>query len=236
VKSAKKKAPRPRKLRNLPGSPALTQAEPQNERDLKFCERWLVHHDPMRAYTEAGFSTSNHSAPKLARRKVERFRRYLQGRLPKIEKLVAKQISYERTDILAGIARIANANALDYVEPYEVIDEATGLLVTKYRMKALTQLTRDQAAAVDTVTYCALTGAITYTLPSAKTRLSAFTTLGEQAAGFSRKDETHNHLHLHDVPLEKLRHIKGLLIDMVGPNAARQVFGMEYDGAPESAE
>ncbi len=216
------------KTRNLPPTRKVQEgATPKNEMDLKFCERWLVHHDHVRAYREAGHSDSNNHT--RSARKLQRFRRYLDARLPKVEAIVSRDIAYERKDILEGIARIAYANALDYVTPCVNIDEK-GNATPGFRMKTILELTREEAAAVDQVSYDHVTGKISYSLPAAKTRLSAFTVLGEQAAGFSKKDnETHNHLHLHDLDMEKLRHVKGLLIDLVGTEAARQVFGMHDD-------
>ena len=217
------------KTKNIRAKRDTRPAQPKSESDMKFCERWLVHHDHNRAYLEAGLGGSGDDTNR-AKAKVQRFSRYLQSRIPAVEKIVAKEIAYERKDILAGIARIANANALDYLAPYQIIDPASGVLVNQYRMKRVHELTRDQAAAIDSITYDAVTGAITYTLPTAKTRLAALATLGEQAAGFSKNDgATHQHLHLHNVDINKLRQAKGILIDMVGPNAARQIFGMHVD-------
>jgi len=218
----------------IPAKRKTAPTLPKSERDTKFCERWLVHRDHIKAFKEAGYSGKHNDVSRQALDKLTKFRAYLERQVPKVEAVVAKRIGYERADILEGIARIANANALDYIQEYEVIDAKTGAVTTAYRMKPIQELTRDQAAALDTVSYHAESGTMTYSLPAAKTRLSAFTTLGEQAAGFSKKDEVHNHLHLDNVPLEKLRHIKGLLIEMVGPNAARQVFGMHDE--PEISE
>ena len=97
----------------------------------------------------------------------------------------------------------------------------------EWRLKPLNMLTRDQASAIDSVFWDPDSGRIGYTLPAAKTRLAALTTLGEQAAGFKKKDEVHNHLHLgQDVPLEKIRQLKQLFIDAMGPQATRELLGM----------
>jgi hypothetical protein len=222
------------KTRGLPGKPPENQIEPKTEMDMKFCERWLVHRSHVQAYREAGFSDSaNHTR---SARKLLRFRRYLESRIPKIEQQVSQKIAYERTDILEGIARIAHANALDYIVP--CTDICDGVAVQSARIKTIFELTRAEAAAIDTVTCDAVSGKISYTLPSAKTRLAAFTTLGEQAAGFSKKESaTHNHLHL-DVAPEKMERIKAMLLEAAGvdgPRVARQIFGMEPIETPEPA-
>lgn len=212
------------RTRNIPRKPDVRPAHPVSVREKAFCDRWLVHHDAKKAFLEAGYAKSGKSRHIVM---LAKFRRYLEGRLPVVEKELAKTIAYERTDILAGIARIANANAQDYVEVFDTIDTTTGDVVKNYRLKSIQELTRDQASAIDSVSQCPLTGKITYTLPDARTRLAAFTTLGEQAAGFSQKNTTHNHLHLANIPLEQLRHVKGLLMDMAGPDVSRQIFGVE---------
>jgi hypothetical protein len=53
------------------------------------------------------------------------------------------------------------------------------------------------------------------------------TTLGEQEAVFNKNDVVHNHLHLgENIPLEKIRALKQLFIDAMGPQATRELLGM----------
>lgn len=188
---------------------------PTDPRDLKFCERWLIHHDPVKAYQEAGFFGRGGAVARAAR-KLAMFHAYLERLQPKVDTQVAKKISYERTDILRSIALIANSNALDYIK----------VVAGKFEMKPISELTRDQAAALDRVVLDPETGRMGYSLPAAKTRLAALTALGEQAAGFKKPDTVHNHLHLTDIPLDKVRHLKQMLIEAVGQDQARLVFGM----------
>jgi hypothetical protein len=208
-------APRRRATSNLRRKPSTRGIEPKTARDKAFCERWLTHRDPHQAWREAGFAVR--SDRELPLRKLSRFKPYLERLQPKVELQVAKKISLERQDILAAIATIGNANVLDYI--VQVGDE--------WRLKPLHDLTRAQASAIDNVFWDAEAGRLGYSLPSAKTRLSALTTLGEQAADFKQKDVVHNHLHLGEgVPLEKIRELKQLFIDAMGPKATRELLGM----------
>lgn len=207
--------PRRVATKNLRRKRSTRLMEPKTARDKKFCERWLVHHDTHLAWREAGFAVRSDKELPLIR--LARLRPYIERLQPNVERQVAKKISVERQDILAAIATIGNANVLDYI--VQVGDE--------WRLKPLHDLTRDQASAIDNVFWDAEQGRLGYSLPAAKTRLAALTTLGEQAAGFKKKDEVHNHLHLgRDVPLEKIRQLKQLFIDAMGPQATRELLRM----------
>ncbi len=219
---AKVKKPRPRAKR---GHGKKQAGWPTNERDKKFCERWLVHHDHQKAVAEAGFANKNHR--EVGVQKLQRFRPYLERMLPKVELEVAKKIAIERGDILEAIARIGAANPQDYIKPFSVINAETQMLEQGWTMKLLHELTRDQAAALDTVFYSPTLGGMGYTLPTARTRLSALSTLGEQAAGFTKKPDStiHQHLHFHTIPLEKIRAAKQMFLQLVSQEEARAVFG-----------
>jgi hypothetical protein len=216
--------------RNLTGKRSRATHEPKTERDMKFCAQWLIHHDHNRAFREAGFRVHT-NASSLALRKMDVFRHYLERMQPKVEFQVAKKIAYERQDILAAIANIGYANALDYITEDFVMNPATKVMERHWRLKPLHALTRDQAGAIDTIFWDEGQGRVGYTLPLAKTRLSALSTLGEQAANFKVKDRvTHNHLHLgENVPLEKVRHLKQLFIEALGPVATRELLGMNEE-------
>jgi hypothetical protein len=190
---------------------SVAPAEPMRERDVLFCKAYVKSGDHNKAWVEAGFTKLSNSSF-YALRKVQKFRGYIDRLSAKVEVHVAKKISYERTDILAGIAAIGYCNALDYVK---VVDGQLAL-------KPMTELTREQAAAIDSLSYDGTT--VTYTLPRAKTRLSALTTLGEQAANFKKPAATHNHLHV-DVPLEKLRELKAQFAAALGPQVTREILG-----------
>lgn len=217
---------RSKKTRNVPKKPSRATHEPKNERDLKFCERWLVHHDHNRSWRESGFKVHTNSSSQ-ALRKLAIFRRYLERMQPKVELQVAKKIAYDRQDILAAIANIGYANALDYIEEEGVVNPETKVMERHWRLKPLYRLTREQAAAIDEVFWNEAAGTVGYSLPKAKTRLSALTTLGEQAANFKKSDVVHNHLHLGEhVPLEKIRQLKQMFIEAMGPQVTRELLGM----------
>lgn len=223
----KKAAPQPRTaFKNLARhrAPSLKPREPSTDRDKKFCERWLVHHDHNKAYLEAGFVPTRSGG---GLKKLAQYRKYLERNLPRVEIQVAKQIAYERVDILAAIANVGYANVLDYIEPFETVDPETQMLHQHWTLKPLHKLTREQAAAIDEVHYDSVTGRLGYTLPSAKTRLSALTTLGEQAANFKKKGgDIHAHLHLgENIPMEEILAAKAMLAKLVGPEVVREVLG-----------
>lgn len=210
--------PRGVATKNLRRKRSTRPMDPKTARDKKFCDRWLVHHDTHLAWREAGFAVR--SDKELPLIKLARFRPYLERLQPKVELQVAQKISLERQDILAAIAIIGNANALDYI--VQVGDT--------WCLKPINLLTREQASAIDNVFWDAESGRIGYSLPAAKTRLAALTTLGEQAADFKKKDVVHNHLHLGEgVPLEKIRQLKQLFIDAMGPQATRELLGMSEE-------
>jgi hypothetical protein len=221
---------RPVKTRNIRAKPRTRIQEPANERDKKFCERWLVHHDHNKAMDEAGFAASNknHAA---GLQKLMKFRKYLERMQPKVELAVSKKLGYERADILEAIAAIANCNPLDYLKETTLINPTTQMAEQHMVLKPLHELSRAQASAVDSVFFDMTSGRIGYSLPKAKTRLSALTTLGEQAANFKKKDgQVHTHFHLgDDIPLEKIRAVKQMFIDLMGPRITREVLGFNEE-------
>ena len=192
---------------------------------MTFCNRWLTHRDHVKAFKEAGFHDGGRSGDAL--KMLHKYRQYLERRQPKIEIEVAKRIAYERADILAAISNIGNANALDYIEPYNVVNPETQIVEQRMQLKALDRLTREQAAAVESVTWDKEAGVLTYQLPSVQTKLKALTTLGEQAANFKLKGASiHNHLHLGDsIPMEEILAAKAMLVNLVGPEASREILG-----------
>ena len=225
----RKQVKRTRGTRNVRRHSVTQVREPKNEQDKLFCERWLVHHDHQKAYIEAGWSEKGGDKHTRALNKLKTFRRYLERMQPKVELVVAKKIAYERADILEAIARVGYANALDYIEEYTFINAETQIAEQRWQLKPIQNLTRDQAAALDSI-QSNLDGTITYTLPKAKTRLSALTTLGEQAANFKKAGTTHNHLHLGEhVPLDKIRQLKQMFIEAMGPQATRELLGMNEE-------
>jgi hypothetical protein len=204
--------------------------EPKNERDTTFCERWLVHHDHARAYRECGF-TVNRAFNRCAIAKLAKFRPYLDRVGAKVETQIAKRIAYERGDILGAMAAIGFANAQDYMHEAEFTDPTTQMKEKRYILKPLELLTREQASAIDEVFYDAEHGRIGYTLPVAKTRMTALAVLGENTQALKPKDPkvVHNHLHLEGISNEKLEQAERMFIELVGPQVSREILGLTED-------
>ena len=212
------------KTKGLKPKPSRRPRNPSNERDKLFCERWLVHHDHRKAAEESGFSKTNLSETGLT--KLAQFRQYLERLRPKVELQTAKKISYERADILDAIAAIGLCNAQDYIKPFTVVNAETQMAETHFGLKPLEELTRAQASAIDSMYYDAQLGRLGYELPKAKTRLTALNTLGEQNSGWKRPaGATHNHLHLENLPLDKVLAVKRMFVNLIGVPAAREILG-----------
>jgi hypothetical protein len=219
------------KTKGLRAKLSTRPRHPANARDKLFCERWLVHHDHCKAATEAGYSQTNRSDAGL--RKLAQFRHYLERLLPKVELQAAKKLSYERADVLDAIAAIGLCNAQDYIKAFQVVNPVTQMLETHYGLKPLQELTRTQASAIESMFYDAQAGRLGYELPKAKTRLTALNTLGEQNANWKRPaGVTHNHLHMANLPIEKVQAVKKMFINLIGVQAAREILGYVEEETP----
>jgi hypothetical protein len=223
--------PRALKTRGLKAKPSRRPRNPSNSRDKAFCERWLVHHDHGKAAAEAGFSETNKSEAGL--RKLAQFRHYLERMRPKVELQVAKKLSYERADILDAIAAIGLCNAQDYIKEFTVVNPVTQMVEMRFGLKPLEELTRAQASAIDSMFYDTEHGRLGYNLPKAKTRLTALNTLGEQQANWKRPaGATHNHLHLENLPMDKVLAVKKMFVNLIGVPAAREILGYVDEETP----
>ena len=220
--------------RHQQSTPNISPMEPKSERDLKFCERWLVHRDHQRAWGEAGFSVKSRNHSVYANIKFQRLEAYLRRRLPKVEVIAEVRLGYERADILSDIAAIGRCNALDYIKEVDRVDDETGAVTRIKVLKDVSELTRAQAAGIDEVVFNSKLGIIGYTLAPALTRLKALTTLGEQTAGFATKDETkHQHVHFHAIDLEKVRELKAQLRAIAPPEMVRDLYGRSEEEAAQ---
>ena len=159
---------------------------------------------------------------------------YLRRRLPKVEVIAEVRLGYERADILSDIAAIGRCNALDYIKEVDRVDDETGAVTRIKVLKDVSELTRAQAAGIDEVVFNSKLGIIGYTLAPALTRLKALTTLGEQTAGFAKKDETkHQHVHFHAIDLEKVRELKAQLRAIAPPEMVRDIYGRSEEEAAQ---
>jgi hypothetical protein len=227
---AKKAGVKPKRVREkYPRSRSLRQkvagfAEPKNERDLKFCERYLVHRSQMRAYREAGFSEN--SAGSAAHEKYKQFAAYLDGKLRAIDAIVVTKISYERADLLDAMAAIALANPQDYLEQYTIINEK-GESEHRIGMKDLRSLPRNMAAAIEEFHCDPATGRITYRMPSIESKTKMLKILAENTGAIKKDVTEHRHLHLHlkGIPTATLEQAEAQLIRTLGPEKVRLLLG-----------
>lgn len=220
--------------------PALALAEgqrmPKGERELKFCEHWLEHFDPIRAYKQAGyaFSSSNN------RRALELYRKF-SHHLEKLRavktKELAKRLAIRETDILEEIAALGFANAQDYVEVYE--EDGKQLL----RRKPIMQLTRGQASAVTQVEFHP-DGTVTYLLPEPKDKRPALELIGKNFGMFDQKlIAEHRHMSKQRaesigglVSPDKLEMFERMLIEAIGDRAAQNFIGYTREVDEESSD
>lgn len=245
--------PRERKSKSKPKpKSALLQGFPQSARDLKFCERWLQHFDPVRAYLEAGWAPNDKIGVKMgsntghrARQKLESLAAYLEPLRLEKARAVAERLTLDQADVLDAMARVAKVNPLEYVEqssepmtrtvpgPEGEPDRDLPVLwdgkpVYRTRLRPLHELTREQAAVVQLVSVPAGVG---YRLPSIKERHESLIALGRQLGMFIEKlivenhqhQHRHAHLHLDNVSSEKIREIGRQLIPLVGREFAAEL-------------
>ena len=205
--------------------------EPENERDRKFCERYLVHRNHVRAFREAGFAESStiNGGPAA---KYQRFAAYLDKHLRAVDAVVVHQLAYERVDLLDAMAAIALANPQDFIEKYEVLLE-DGTTEHRIGVRDLMSLPRHLAYAVEEFHCDPTTGVITYTMPSLNTKAKLLKILAENTGAIKRDDLGANHIHLHlkGVPTSVLEQAEAQLIATLGPEKVRALLGdIPHDG------
>lgn len=217
------------KARAKPVVPALSLSEgqrmPKGEREQKFCEHWLEHFDPIRAYKQAGYAVNS----SMNRRSLELYRKfshYLEKLRAVKGKELAKRLAIRETDILEEIAALGFANVQDYVEVYT--ENGKELL----RRKPIMQLTRGQASAVTQVEFHP-DGTVTYLLPEPKDKRPALELIGKNFGMFDQKlIAEHRHMSKQRaesigglVSPDKLAMFEKLLIEAIGDRAAQSFIG-----------
>lgn len=234
---------RPRAKRQISG-----HLFPRNDRDRKFCDQWLKHFDHLRAYREAGFATASNHGKWAARalEKLSRFSEYLRPLREAKAREVAEKLVMDDQDVLRSMASKAVFNPLDFIErtdepltrkvkrkgQEEPIEEAVtfnGRPVYGERLRPITELTREQAAAVEVVGVVG--GVIQYKLPSAREQHQYLTSIGRQLGMFLEKfilerhnhQHKHAHLHLDNVPTQRLQAVTRQLLPLVGQDFAAQL-------------
>lgn len=223
--TAVKKSDKPKKVYKAK-SQVKSKRKPRTMQDMIFCERYVVHHDHMLAYREAGFTDSKPSSGAL--RKLQNMRPFIEQMSEKVERRVVGELAYERKDILDAMANIGLANILDYYEEVRFVDPDTKWESKRYQLKPLHALTRQQAHAIDNVTIDTKTGRATYTIPDAKAKLRALEVVGENTRALSQKKPgtLHNHLHLTASP-EQIKELELKFTAIFGESTLREIVGMD---------
>jgi hypothetical protein len=238
--TAPNKAPPKKKIKH-----GIDHGHPKLPRDVKFCQRWLEHHDAFRAYREAGYPPARNNMSK-AKVKVTKFWPYLEPLMQAKARVVAEKIGVTNDTVLREMASKALYNPGDYLEvspepiSYTERDPITGKDVTKedkwfgkskreVRYKPLEELTADQLRAVEIV--AGPGGRLSYRLPTIREQHQYLTSLGRQMGMFMEKIilenrqtlHQHAHLHLENVPTEMLEQLRTQLLPLVGADFARQL-------------
>lgn len=224
---------------------SIDHGHPHHERDVKFCARWLEHHDARRAYREAGFVTAPNNDSK-GKEKVKKFWPYLEPLMAAKARVVAERIGVTNDTVLREMAAKALYNPGDYLEvspetlTYTKKDEKTGLEVKvdqtwfgkkqrEVRYKPLEELTVEQLRAVEIITGPG--GRLSYRLPTVREQHQYLQSLGRQMGMFMDKIilenrqtlHQHAHLHLENVPTAMLEQLRTQLLPLVGEDFARQL-------------
>jgi hypothetical protein len=214
-------------------SQTKTKRQPRTMQDMIFCERWVVHHDHLLAYEEAGFKKDSAGAL----RKLQAMRPFIEKMQVKVERRVVGDLAYERKDILDAMANIGLANIQDYYEEIRTIDPVTKWESRRMQLKPLTALTRAQAHAIDNVTIDSKTGRATYTIPDAKAKLKALEVVGVNTKALSQKKPgaLHNHLHL-TATAEQIGQLENAFKGVFGAVALREIVGLDEEDQQEDSD
>lgn len=231
---------------------------PQTDGEHLFCERWLIHFDKDRAYTEAGYSrTSNGGTGAGAM--LERFAAYLRPIREAKIKVMATRLAVDTEKIIAGMSQKvffdpaafyerASTPEVEWVSvpdcklQVERVVTWDGKPVYAERLKPYSDLTADQQAVVQITN--ADGGRIKYRLPNIAEQHQYLTSLGRQLGMFAEKliVERHNHKHTHahleftGVPTQKLAALTRQMLPLVGLEFAKQLGYTAADIAAATAE
>ncbi len=220
---------------------------PRTPRDKKFCDRWLIHFDHVRAYKEAGFGGSkdkrNYSTHALA--KLRRFEDYLRPLQQAKAQVVAKRLTVSSEDVLDQMTRAATFDPREFLEvsdepimkkvkdekgqETEQISLFAGRPRYASRLRPLHELTAEQAAVVQVIGQVG--DEVIYRLPTVRERHAALTSVGRQLGIFLDKViwESHQYRHrsfslqVEQMPTDKLTGAVRQLLPFVGPDFAAQL-------------
>lgn len=206
-----------------------TKHRPPTAKDQIFINQYILHRDHNRAYVEAGFKYDTAGAL----RKAKALEKHIQRLMVPVEKQLVRRLAYEREDILDAMAQVGLTNAQDYIHQYEFVyppehPTKAGRIEMRWGLKPLHMLTREQAFAVEDIAYNAISGVMTYSLPSLTVKHKYLQTLGENTKALNPQNpqHLHQHVHLHGIPTEKLRAIENELVRQLGVDSVRDVIGL----------
>jgi len=218
---------------------------PQTDAEHLFCERWLIHFDKDRAYSEAGFNprSMGGTGPGIM---LERFAEYLRPIREAKIKLMAQRLVVDSDKIIAGMSQKvffdpttfyerASKPIMEWVDVPGCKLEVERVVtwddkpVYEERLKPYSDLTPEQQAVVQITSTKG--GRIHYRLPTIAEQHTYLTTLGRQLGMFAEKIilERHNHQHTHQhlsfdgVPTGKLQALTRQMLPLVGLEFAKQL-------------
>ena len=228
-------------LKNYPAKLVIAGIKvPTTPADRKFCERWMVHKDHMKAAIESGM-TEKSIKSNWAKRKLIKYMPWISAQLEKREKAVAERYALKQENILDEMVAIGFANAQDYAKEIEEAD-ATGKIIKKTIRKPLSELTRAQAAAVSSVSFHP-DGTVTYDLPDERSKHPYLRDLGQHLGLFHPKlIQEHRHAHMHaaidlrGLDESKLESFEQQLLAALGPQGERMLGIMKEVEYTDSGE
>lgn len=221
---------------------------PRDDRERKFCERWLVHFDHVRAWREAGYkfpekNSGSHTA--RAVKLLERLSPYLKPFQEAKAREIAKKMVVDDEQVLLSMSRKAVFDPGDFVETAatpktrvfagddgkektETV-EWYGKPVFAARLKPFHELTPEQRMSVEIVGDSG--GEVRYRLPDVKEQHQYLTSIGRQFGMFLEKLITERHYHRHshahldlkEVPTAELQQLTKKLLPYVGQEYASQL-------------
>ena len=210
------------------GQPLL----PKNTEDIEFCDLFVRLGSHAKAAQEIGHDG------KWGWARKKKYAQYLARRMIQREEALAREMVIGQKEILAELLALGMANPLDYIESYEVT--VGGKLITKYRQRPLTSLTRHQAASVSSIKFLG-DGSVSYRIPNRHEKIPGLIHAGRHFGMFHDKliaEHRHQHLHqggpdLSEAHSDTLERMEAELIKAIGPDQARKLLGVTIDGEYE---
>lgn len=119
-----------------------------NNKQIRFCEEFVIHHNASKAAASAGYSTNNSKAIGYQLRNNPEIDNYIK----QLEKERQEELGINRTALLIESNKIAKINIKDFmtISHYEkkIDNEGNDIEVPIYRIKHINELTDDQTACI----------------------------------------------------------------------------------------